>query len=240
MGGWRIGLISGKSGDYKIMNNVWDAHTYDSERRRLVPCFDSFYGTVAHLVGRFCPPSPRVLDLGAGTGLLSLAIVERAGPARLCLLDASSQMLKRAATRLAPSRPKILVRTLPEKLPRGPFDAAVSALAIHHLTDDQKRSLYARVLEVLVPGGIFVNAEQVSGRSHRLQALFEATHLDQARALGSSDAEIESALERMTCDRCATLADQIAWLEDVGFEDTECFFQSFRFAVFGGWRPAER
>ena len=112
----------------------------------------------------------------------------------------------------------------------------VSALAIHHLTDADKRQLYARIFNVLAPAGIFINAEQVSGRSDRLQRLFEATHLERARALGSSESEIEGALERMSYDRCATVADQLEWLDQVGFKDVECFFRSFRFAVFGGWK----
>jgi hypothetical protein len=32
----------------------------------------------------------------------------------------------------------------------------VSALAIHHLTDDEKRILFMRVHKTLVPGGVFV------------------------------------------------------------------------------------
>jgi tRNA (cmo5U34)-methyltransferase len=122
-------------------------------------------------------------------------------------------------------------------LPSGPFDAVVSALAIHHLSDEEKRALYARVFNILSSGGIFINAEQVAGKGIRLQGLFEATHLEAARRLGSSEAEIDGAIARMRYDRCATVADQIAWLEQAGYEDAECFFRSFRFAVIGGWRP---
>ena len=145
-------------------------------------------------------------------------------------------MLQRAATRLASSRPEIVVQPLSEPLPLGPFDAVVSALAVHHLSDEDKRRLYALILGALTPGGIFINADQVSGASPRLQELFEATHLDRARSLGSSDAEIAGAIQRMRHDRCATVADQIAWLHEAGFGDAECFYRWFRFAVFGGWR----
>lgn len=44
-----------------------------------------------------------------------------------------------------------------------PWDAIVSALAIHHLDDAAKRELFARVHAALAPGGMFVNAEQVAG-----------------------------------------------------------------------------
>ena len=176
------------------MKSVWNASTYDSERRRLVPCFDDFYGTVAELVVRCCPQSPRILDLGAGTGLLTAAIVDRVPAAQIHLLDASAEMLARAETRLADRHPQVHVQSLSADLPGGPFDAVVSALAIHHLDDAGKRDLYARILKALAPGGLFINAEQVSGRSGRVQALLEDTHLDGARALGSSESEIARAV----------------------------------------------
>jgi tRNA (cmo5U34)-methyltransferase len=219
------------------MSTVWNAATYDSERRRLVPCFDDFYGSVAELVARCCPASPRILDLGAGTGILSSAIIGRIGTGQLTLLDASADMLDRATTRLAQWQPRIIVQPLTAPLPPGPFDAVVSALAIHHLNDAEKRHLYSGILEVLSPGGMFINAEQVIGASDRLQKLFEAVHLDSARSLGSSEAEIKGAIERMSYDQCATVTDQLAWLKQVGYEDVECFYRSFRFAVFGGWKP---
>lgn len=219
------------------MSTVWNAETYDSERRRLVHCFDEFYGTVGELVARFCPDSPRILDLGAGTGILSATIAQRVPTVQLHLLDTSSDMLQKASKRLSGRQFQISVQSLDSELPPCLFHAIVSALAIHHLGDAAKRVLYARILSSLAPGGIFINAEQVLGVSPRLQKLFEAIHLDRARALGSSDAEIEGAIQRMSYDRCATLSDQLQWLTALGFVDVDCFYRSFRFAVFGGWRP---
>jgi tRNA (cmo5U34)-methyltransferase len=219
------------------MSGVWDASTYDSERRRLVPCFDEFYGTVSELIVRFCPTEPHILDLGAGTGILSAAIAGRVPRARLHLLDASAEMLSQASRRLSGRPCQISVQALDAELPSGPYHAIVSALAIHHLDDTEKRRLYARVLATLIPGGLFVNAEQVSGGSVRLQTLFESIHLDCARALGSSDTEIAGAVQRMSYDQSSTAEDQIRWLRELGFDDVDCFYRSFSFAVFGGWRP---
>lgn len=218
------------------MSTVWNAKTYDSERRRLVPCFDEFYGTVAELIRRSCPRSPRILDLGAGTGIVSSVILQRIGTAELVLLDASAEMLQQAQKRLTDHKPNIVQCELTQNLPEGPFDAVVSALAIHHLLDSQKRELYRRILATLAPGGIFLNAEQVAGTSPRLQQLFESTHLDRARQLGSSEAEISRAVERMAIDKCASVAEQLGWLNEAGFQEVECFYRWFRFAVFGGWK----
>ena len=117
------------------MSTVWNALTYDLERLRLVPCFDEFYGTAAELIARCRPSNPSVLDLGAGTGILSAAIVDRVAIGWLTLLDASAKMLERAATRLARCHPEIVVQPLTAELPSGPYEAVVSALAIHHLSD---------------------------------------------------------------------------------------------------------
>ena len=221
-----------------FMSTVWNAVTYDTERRRLVPCFDEFYGTASELIVRSCPSAPAILDLGAGTGILSAAILRRIKTARLTLLDASAEMLERAGNRLAQCQPQLLVQPLTSPLPPGPFHAVVSALAIHHLTHQEKRDLYRRILRVLTPGGLFINAEQILGATPALQKLFEETHLDCARTLGSSQAEIESAVQRMGYDRCATVVDQLAWLNEAGYVNLDCFFRWFRFAVFAGWKSS--
>jgi tRNA (cmo5U34)-methyltransferase len=218
------------------MSDIWNASTYDTERRRLIPCFDEFYGTVGELIFRFCSDAPRVLDLGAGTGILSAAIVDRVPNARLHLLDASAEMLQQASRRLSGRQVELSIQPLDSDLPSGPYHAIVSALAIHHLDDAGKRQLYRRIFSALAPGGLFINAEQISGSSARLQSLFEAVHLDRARALGSSDAEIAGAIQRMSYDQCSTTEDQISWLKEIGFADVDCFYRSFRFAVFGGWK----
>ena len=51
------------------------ATEYDAARRRLMPCFDGLYGTVLELIAEWGPPrGARVLDLGAGTGLLAAMV----------------------------------------------------------------------------------------------------------------------------------------------------------------------
>lgn len=218
------------------MNSVWNPATYDEARRRLVPCFDAFYGTVAELVRRTSPSAaPRVLDLGAGTGLLSEQVLSKVKPASLTLLDGSAEMLAKARQRLAGFSPTVVVASFSQPLPAGPFDVVMSALAIHHLDDAAKRDLFARLRRSLVPGGLFVNAEQVLGRTAEEQGLHETIHLDAARSLGSTEAELNEGRERMKLDRCATLSDQVRWLTEAGFADAGVYFQWFRFAVYAGW-----
>jgi tRNA (cmo5U34)-methyltransferase len=123
-----------------------------------------------------------------------------------------------------------------EPLPSETFHAVISSLAIHHLTDDNKRDLFKRIHQSLAPGGVFINAEQILGATEWQQKLYEDMHLDGARALGSDEDEIHAAQERMSYDRCATLSDQISWLKEIRFQNADSFFHSFRFAVYAGWK----
>jgi tRNA (cmo5U34)-methyltransferase len=112
----------------------------------------------------------------------------------------------------------------------------VSALAIHHLDDEDKRALMRRVHHSLRPGGVFVNAEQVAGPSPVFTRMYADWHATRAHAAGSDPHEWDAAVARMAHDHCAPLARQLAWLQRVGFAETDCLFKHYNFAVIVGVR----
>jgi tRNA (cmo5U34)-methyltransferase len=140
-------------------------------------------------------------------------------------------MLDLARARFTDGRAGYVCQDLTAPLPDGPWDAVVSALAIHHLADADKRSLFARVHATLRPGGVFINAEQVIGPTPAFTELYGAYHERAARALGATDTEWSDAQERMRHDRCATVEDQLAWLRAAGFADVDCVYRHHLFAV---------
>ncbi|HEU4976174.1 MAG TPA: class I SAM-dependent methyltransferase [Baekduia sp.] len=211
---------------------VFDAQaaTYEAARRRLVPPFDTFYGTAVAALELLGRPPRRVLDLGAGTGILAARIAAAYPDAELVLVDGAPAMLEQARARLG-ARATIHVADLADPLPEGPFDAIVSALAIHHLDDPGKRALLARVRAALPPMGVFVDAEQVAGPTPCFDRRYRAWHEAAARSLGTTDAEWAGAEERMAHDRCSDVESQLRWLREAGFDAADCLFKDHRFAV---------
>jgi tRNA (cmo5U34)-methyltransferase len=84
---------------------------------------------------------------------------------------------------------------------------------------------------------MFINADQVLGSTTEIEKLYRSHWLESVRTLGVSDEELNQAFERMKYDRMAPLSTQLGWLEKAGFQDVDCWYKNFSFAVFGGHRP---
>ncbi|MBE9035077.1 class I SAM-dependent methyltransferase [aff. Roholtiella sp. LEGE 12411] len=215
------------------------ATDYDNLRSILIPCFDDFYKTAVEIIpGKRTTPL-KVLDLGAGTGLFSGMVQAMFPNAEFTLLDLAGEMLEKAKSRFSKmgKSPKILIGNYAEANLGGSYDLVISALSIHHLCDADKERLDQRIYNVLNPGGMFVNADQVLGKTPNLEKLYRQNWLDSVRALGISEEALKAAQKRMEYDRMATLDIQLSWLEAAGFEDVDCWYKNFSFAVFGGYRP---
>ena len=134
----------------------WDERVEGWETVAATPAF----ARLAQLVVAAAAPAPgdRVVDLGAGTGLLSLALAPHVE--RVVALDLSEPMLIRLqhnalqrGLRNVTTRTADL-RTIP--LPDESVTLAVSNYAFHHLDDNGKELALAEVRRVLAPGGRLV------------------------------------------------------------------------------------
>ncbi len=98
-----------------------------------------------------------VLDVGCGTGNLTMAAKARAGTdGQVHGNDAAPEMIREAERKAAAKRLDIgyrvaLIEDIP--YPDRTFDVVLSSLMLHHLPKDLKRRGIAEISRVLKPGG---------------------------------------------------------------------------------------
>ncbi len=169
----------------------------------------------------------RLVDLGCGDGRLAATVLAaRPELESVVVIDRSPPMLDRARRRFA-GDPRIEIRAadLADPLDAlGDVDAVVSALAIHHLEDDRKRSLFGEVRRGLRPGGLFADLDVVASATDRRHREF-LTAIDRP----ADDPE----------DRLANVEDQLRWLHDAGFVEVDCLWRWRGFALLVGEAPSQ-
>ena len=206
------------------------AAAYDVEIRRFVPSYEIMLDTLVEALADLLPASatPRVLDLGAGTGALSARIAARLPAASLTLLDADAAMLAEAEARLAAHRERVtLVRgSFLDPLPS--CDVAVASLSLHHVRDlDEKRSLYGNIHRALAPGGVLLDADAaispapaLAGRVRRRWAAHLVTN-------GDTEAQAYARFADWAReDRFFGIDEELCALRDVGFTAADVLFRS--------------
>jgi ubiquinone/menaquinone biosynthesis C-methylase UbiE len=142
-----------------LRSKNWDEHVEDLEQMANSEGFLALRDRILELAR--LRSSDRVLDIGAGTGLLALAAADVTE--RVVALDVSPAMcqhLARKFTRLGIDDAEVVVAgatALP--LPDGEFDVVLSNYVFHHLRDTDKLRALAQVKRVLRPGGRLVFAD---------------------------------------------------------------------------------
>jgi tRNA (cmo5U34)-methyltransferase len=169
-----------------------------------------------------------VLDLGAGDGrMLSLVLESNPSIKEGVALDFSDPMITKAKSRFRDDKRIRIVKhdfslPLPEDL--GCFDAIVSSLAIHHLTHERKRQLYAEIFSHLNRGGVFCNFEHVSSSTEELHRRFFL-------AIGQMH-ETEDPSNKLL-----DVETQLRWLREIGFVDVDCYWKWLEIALLVGVKP---
>jgi ubiquinone/menaquinone biosynthesis C-methylase UbiE len=108
-------------------------------------------------------PGDKILDVGCGTGNLTLTAKRYAGPTgSVTGIDASPEMIGKArANSTRTGIEAVFEIGLVEKIPfpAASFDVVMNRLMIHHLPDDLKRQAFVEIFRVLKPGGLLFVAD---------------------------------------------------------------------------------
>jgi len=211
------------------------AEGYDSLIRRCVPR----YAEMTERLAEYLPLETRsVLELGCGTGNLSLRLAARYPAATLTVVDASPEMVELTRARLAEAHPEaaergrfVVARFEELEIEPGSVDLATSAISLHHVAD--KGALFRAVRRMLAPGGTFRFADQMWGATEANAALNWRRWLEFCRLPGNcTEEEIESLVAHARDhDHYEPVAAHLRMLEDAGFADVDCVWRNWMWGI---------
>ena len=146
--------------------------SYSSKIRQLVPRYDEMVGVIVDLLRLGEPRS--VLDIGAGIGNVSAAVLEALPRARITAVEPCDEMFAEAARTLRdfPGRAELVKGDILDFAPDHRIDAIFSNLVLHNIGPSDKRRLLADLIGWLEPGGSFIWSDLIRHPDDRLQAHF--------------------------------------------------------------------
>ena len=216
------------------IKNAFDniAAEYDSQRQYVIPEMDEYYGA-AVWAAESPEQSPAILDIGAGTGLLSALMLQKFPGATLTLMDISENMLAVARQRFSGRKNiRYMANDYSKAELDGPYDIVCSALSIHHLAPEDKHSLFGKIFSALKPGGMFINADQADGETTYFRKKFLDYWNDFLRnGPLNKEKHMEILKRRDTLDRNEKLSVQLHWLQECGFSDVDVVYRNRTFII---------
>lgn len=190
------------------------------------------------------------IDLGVGTGFFSERFLKHFPNSEVLAIDGAHAMIDLAKARLGSlaDRVQFVVgdfRNLQELAGNaGNVDVVFSAFALHHLNRPDKEDILRHALDLLRPGGWFVNADIIVADSaeveKRIQQLRVAGIVERARGSDERFADSTSTrqfldnLEKTDGDQPLTLLEDLALLRNSGLKDVCAFWLEYRELVSGG------
>lgn len=238
--------------DSAIPNSIFPGEVFaktaefDLYIRQLLPRYDEMLEAIAR-----CIPSQakRILDLGCGTGELSVKVLQRYRDVQVVGVDYSPRMIEFATAKLETAGYRQQWTGIEgdfgdwanhQLSVGGGFDACVSSLAIHHLTDEMKVKLFTKIRESLNPGGVFWNADPVVPESPILSETYKHIREEWCVKQGTTLTEVRTKTGKSIPygysqpDQLVTLATHLDMLKTAGFESVAVPWKYYGLAVFGG------
>ena len=208
------------------------AEKYDTLRKCFIPCFDDFYKRSVSLLKFYKNNFENIVDLGAGTGLLSKEIFELYPKSNYTLIDISNAMLKIAKERFnGLSNFTFLENNYVEDIPVNNCDLICSGMSIHHLENGEKEILYNNIYKKLDENGCFINLDLFNVKSEAVNNLYNNwwyTYIDNS---GVKPEERKLWEEGKKLDKEISIYETIELLKNSGFKTVECIYTFMKFGV---------
>ena len=206
------------------------AKRYDENRKMLIPCFDEYYGLSVAFLKKTRNDIGKILDLGAGTGLLTKRLYDEYPNASYTLVDISEQMLEIARQRFEGlDNFKYLISDYSANLPYEKFDLIASALSLHHIENEDKLLLYSNIYNRLEDKGCLLNLDIFNASTEEMNERYNDYWYQYASEIISENKEQWNKSREL--DKENTIDETKHLLSKVGFRNIECIYNYLKFGV---------
>lgn len=207
------------------------AKQYDNHRKCFIPCYDDYYVRSVSLLKQYKNNFKHVVDLGAGTGLLTQEIFSLYPQAQYTLIDLSKDMLEIAQKRFnGLNNFKYVAANYIDNIPYH-VDLICSALSIHHLDVNEKKQIYNNIFQALEKDGCFITLDQFISSFPSINDLYNKWWLNYIKSSGITPLQFEAWTERKKLDKENTIDDTISLLRNSGFKNVQCIYSFMKFGV---------
>lgn len=209
----------------------WDKNTSQTNPKR-----DLQLKLLVGIVAGGFKPGNALLDLGYGSGQVEEILFMGNPGIEIVGVDNSEEMMNLAKSRLENKKFTAIKLDLAKinelKLPAKQYQFVISVQTLHHLTTEQKQNIFNFSYKLLEPGGSFLLIDKCNPEFRvfykAYEALYAQTHPD---AKESFDEYIKR--HETKYDYPASVAEQLAWLKQAGFESA-CLNLNFDWALLIG------
>ncbi len=213
-----------------------EAESFDKIVQKNIACYDEMLTALINAIPDN-KKNPKILDLGCGTGNITLKALGRFPEAEVTCLDLSENMIEIAKNKLSDyEKVNYILGDFTKMELDTKFDVVLSSLALHHIeTDEEKELMYKSIYDVLEKDGVFYNADVIKANSSYIEDLNNKIAFEDMKNNGVSDEEIsEHKGKRDANDIPTTLFNHIKMLENVGFKEIDVIWKYYSNAVYGG------
>ncbi len=194
----------------------------------------------------------RILDLGVGTGFLSLVFLRAYPHATVLAVDGAASMIHVANARFGDIQNRVDFRVGDFRAlnallePNEMGNLVISCYALHHLNKADKTEVLKRAVQFLKPGGWLLNADLIIARDAQMERHYQDMRARGIVTRASADDErfanvadtrrFLKELEINEGDQPLTLQQDLELLAQSGLSQTDVFWLETREALTGGWK----
>lgn len=211
-----------------------EAKLFDNFFHKIVPYYAQMQEILAQAIPFDEKKKIKVIDLGCGTGNLSLKVKHRYPNCSLTCIDMTENMIEMA---------KIKLKKFPDTIFRHGdirkfdyskrYDAVVSSMVLHHIESSEKVSFYRKLKKTLNKNGVFLNIDVFVTKDWRMQKFYIDKWTQFMTENGLSLNKIKEMLNRHKKeDRPSVIEKEVEYLHKAGFKSVNIILKNFNFAVY--------